>query len=697
MLGIFLVAFGSSLRSVTAEDACAAVAAGYTGSGLDIDGCPDFGSLPAPAPLIKATGGDVKIWNCVFKNILSSQGEGLVIHMSDGVSHAEIKDCTFTGIQGPANYFSVWIETTTTIYNLILEDFADGVPGVHIRSGGATISRVTAIGFNVPGVSNHAYVIWVMPNGPVSYDTLYIENSIAGGLLWSEEQDVPVVPGITAVNTQFGTQVVRNSNNRVNITNAHFTNSAFLAESQSNGPILFRNCLFEGGENTLAKGLVQENGGTFFVVDCTFQNLAKGIWSELDQGGQGFEICNSQFKNVASCIEIRVDATVYISGTSFVDYTGYGVRIDTQEGGYMALSTFVVENSYFAPAPGGEGKAIEVQLTGYKGTGGQTIKSSAFKSSAVEVTVTVQAGGTTCPLVVGSDVQFLGDPGSFVRFLTGASADVTKLAPTAVSEISAPGKVGECPSALFGGLPPAPSVPPVLPDPTDSPAAEPQPEPQSPVQTESQSAVQTESHSPVQTESHSPVQTESHSPLQTESHSPAQTESHSPVQTESQSAVQTEAQSAVQTQPQSAGQTQPQSAVQTVAQSAVETPKQSPAETAPQSAGITPGGGVGNDNSQNNNNADSGSPLGAAIGGAVAGVAAVVAGLIAFFVIKKRRENRLDEGADEDADVGDPTELISTADLGEDHVFVSEYGLSDNRSPDEGGVEDEDSAGDDQE
>jgi hypothetical protein len=68
----------------------------------------------------------------------------------------------------------------------------------------------------------------------------------------------------------------------------------------------------------------------------------------------------------------------------------------------------------------------------------------------------------------------------------------------------------------------------------------------------------------------------------------------------------------------------------------------------------------------------------------VAGVLAIVAALIAFFVIKKRRDNRLEE-VNEDEDIGDPTELTSTVDLGEDHVFVSEYGLSDNHSPDEGG------------
>jgi hypothetical protein len=124
------------------------------------------------------------------------------------------------------------------------------------------------------------------------------------------------------------------------------------------------------------------------------------------------------------------------------------------------------------------------------------------------------------------------------------------------------------------------------------------------------------------------------------------------------------------------------------------TPAQSPLETVAATQAEV-GGGGDRENGLGGNNADSGSPLGAAIGGAVAGVAAIVAALVAFFIMKKRRQNQ-DDVRDEDVDPGEATDLGSTVDLGEDHVFVSEYGLSDNRSEGgDGGEGEDDSNGDD--
>jgi hypothetical protein len=86
--------------------------------------------------------------------------------------------------------------------------------------------------------------------------------------------------------------------------------------------------------------------------------------------------------------------------------------------------------------------------------------------------------------------------------------------------------------------------------------------------------------------------------------------------------------------------------------------------------------------------------VGAAVGGAIAGAAAIAAGLIAFFVLKQRH-HRVEEPVDEEADLIGPSETASTVNLGEDHVFVSEYGLSEGAAPREADG-DANSAGDEQ-
>jgi hypothetical protein len=161
---------------------------------------------------------------------------------------------------------------------------------------------------------------------------------------------------------------------------------------------------------------------------------------------------------VASCIDFRVAGDVYISGTSFVGYTDRAIRINSQENVTLAVSTFVVESSYFWPGPGGEGKAIDVQLGRFSPDPVHFIRSSVFNSAVPEVRVKVQ-GGASLDLVVESSVLFLGDPGSLVVFTAGQSADPTRIAPTQVSTASVPGQVVECPSQPFGPPPAAPAVP----------------------------------------------------------------------------------------------------------------------------------------------------------------------------------------------------------------------------------------------
>jgi hypothetical protein len=634
----------------------------------------------------------VKISKCTFDGI-SGQNDGIVIELNNGAGQSEILESTFKNIKGKPEIFAVYISAQVLLDDVRFEDFGPSIAGIHTVNGGATLSSVSATGFELEGQSGSAYVIWVQPNyqGPVTLTGLSIANSHVGGLIWSESGDAPVLAGLTALNTLFNHQVVRNAANRADIFSAKFTNATFVSESQAEDPILFHGCHFEGGGNNDAVGILQENSANVFIIDSTFESLLYGIWSEHLQGGRGAEICNSVFKNVKTCIDIQVGAQVYISGTSFVGYTVRGIRIDSQETVSAALQVFVLETSYFKPGAGGEGKAIELRVTTVQpGSTIQTIKSTGFDSTVAEVTVVVVGGGqyNRSPLVVDSTVTFSGDPASLVVFSPPLSGNADDITPSQASPVTGAVKVAECPAALFGTPRPAPAVPTLVPDPptVDAPTA-----PSSAVQTAASSAVQTEAQSATQSEASTAVQTEA----QTVPQSASQSEASTAVQTEAQSATQSEASTAVQTEaqtvPQSASQSEASTAIQTAGQSAAQTPKSSPIGTAAQSpTPVSPSQSElvvspRDNDSGLGNNADGGSPVGAAVGGAIAGVAAIVAGVVAFFLIKKRREKRMDEGVDEDADVGDPAELTSTVDLGEDHVFVSEYGLSDNRSPDEGG------------
>jgi hypothetical protein len=65
----------------------------------------------------------------------------------------------------------------------------------------------------------------------------------------------------------------------------------------------------------------------------------------------------------------------------------------------------------------------------------------------------------------------------------------------------------------------------------------------------------------------------------------------------------------------------------------------------------------------------------------VAGAAAVVAGLVAFFVLKKRRRG-VEERLNQDAEVA-RTDATLSAELGDDHAFVSEYGFTDHAEGDD--------------
>jgi hypothetical protein len=648
MLAFVLVNLGLSLRAVVLETDCAAYADGYNGDGanLAIEDCQSVGRL-------NPGGGSVNIHNSHFNGINIKSVDGIAIYVQDGQGPCEVVSTTFKNIGGTADNFAIYIESPTTLDHVSFEDFDSGISGAHTLRGSATIKSVSAKGLHCEGSANSAYVMWFQPNSAsVSLSDLSVHDSLVAGLVWSEDYGAtPEVAGLIAENTEFAVQVVRNGNNCANIFSARFTNASCRAESQNNaGPNYFHGCIFEGGKNPDAVGIHQNNGGTVFVVASTFQNLARGLWSDHSQGGQGLEFCNCDFKNVASGIDTRLQGKIYISGTSFIDYTDRAIRLNSQEGVSMALQVFVVDSCYFAPATAGIGKAIDVFLTGPQGEAKQEIKSSVFKSSAIEVTVKVQQNANS-PLVVESSVLRSGN-GPLVALQNSQGGDATSanIDPQPYSTVPEPAKVDDCPTEVFGELPVAPNIPTVAPG-----------EPGLPVQT-NLPALPDQTSLPDAT-----------------------------------LAAQTPPQSPGATSPQSPDATSPQSPDATSAQSAVQTQKQSPAETAAQSAlPPTQRPAAGGDDSQNNN-ADSSSPLGAAIGGAVAGVAAIVAALIAFFLIKKRRDNQLDE-VNEDADVGDPSELTSTVDLGEDHVFVSEYGLSDNRSPDEGGAGDgeggDDSIGD---
>jgi hypothetical protein len=59
----------------------------------------------------------------------------------------------------------------------------------------------------------------------------------------------------------------------------------------------------------------------------------------------------------------------------------------------------------------------------------------------------------------------------------------------------------------------------------------------------------------------------------------------------------------------------------------------------------------------------------------------LAAAAIAFLVFKRRTQKSVEELAEEDDSVDAPT-LASSTELGEDNVFVSEYGLSDHGNED---------------
>jgi hypothetical protein len=392
MLLFLLVDIGFSLKSVKSD--CATFANGYTGQGvLTIDGC-SFGPLTIGVPFLKLAQGSVKISNCQFIGI-SGQNDGIVIYISAGVGQSEILNSESRNIHGGAGYFAVWIASNVIIDSISLQDFDAGISGLHARSGSAAISSVSVKGVTLASTDKHVDVIWVQPSGPVSLVNLSIENSAVGGYVWSEQIDEPVIAGLTALNTQFHRQLVRNGNNRARIFNARFTSTVVNVESQSSGPVFMQGCLFEGGANSEAIGILVWNGGSLFVVGSSFQNLAHGILSDDVQAGQGFEICNCDFHNVASGIDMQIGYTVYISGCSFVGYIDGAIRINSQDISSLALVVFIVESCYFEPAGVALGKAIDVFLVGWGSS--QVIRSSAFKSNASEVTVKVQGGGSALP------------------------------------------------------------------------------------------------------------------------------------------------------------------------------------------------------------------------------------------------------------------------------------------------------------
>jgi hypothetical protein len=66
------------------------------------------------------------------------------------------------------------------------------------------------------------------------------------------------------------------------------------------------------------------------------------------------------------------------------------------------------------------------------------------------------------------------------------------------------------------------------------------------------------------------------------------------------------------------------------------------------------------------------------VGGAVAGVAAVAAAAIGFFLFRRKKAPGPEqEDLVDDSTVTESDKLPSQSELGEDHRFVSEYGLSD--------------------
>jgi hypothetical protein len=660
MLGLWLVAVGLSLKSIKA-DACGTYADGGSHSNvqLNIEAC-TYGAVPDGKTLLfNLPGGSVKIADCHFNDITGDWDDGIVLRIEELGASAEIVRSTFNNVKGRSGRFALYLTATTTILDTVsFEGFGSGISAIHTLHGTATVTDVTIKRFTLIDASqNWAYAIWAQSNAGLAFTRVSIEDSQVAGLIWTANDDTTVVVGFRALNTAFLKQFVRNSDNSADLFAGVFTNSTFRAESQGDPAITFHGCEFNGGGNPDAIGLLQVNAATIYVIETTFKNLAHGVWSDHLLGGRGAEFCNCAFESCATGITLALTAPIYISGTKFTGYTAGAIDL----GATTAHQAFVVDGCYFAPALAGVGKAIVVVLTGAQPPlTNQAIRNSVFQAPEgaslplpAEVTVYVQ-GGIASPLVVESSVVFAGD--QLVSFALGSSADATQIAPSKPSgTVVIPPKVENCPGELFGNPPVAPTTPapaaapgvaselpekspvPVVAVATNSPTPVNEPAPVDPV-------VATKSPTPVN-EPVDPVDaTKSPTPVN-EPVDPIDVPTKSP----------------------------------TTANVPVPPGGDGDGQTAPLPPAGDIGGGSSGTGGSNNAGANDGPPIAAAVGGAVAGVAAV-AGIaaLAFFLLKKRPKTP--ELLDDVPEETEPELMPTRGQLGDDHRFVSEYGLSDHQA-----------------